>query len=328
MNFKKILGGSLAALMMTSASSACVYASVEKALQFTALPITDFTGNEVTELKTGDVVILPVEATGSDGRIQTGQFEVDYDNTILSLGVNAKASSDTIAFYKEKKSLLITSTQDSNTMLLGGREIIESYDDILEEYTYAKDQFAVVPIDEDTVRVTWNGASPTGYAVTDAAEFYVCFTVKDTANVSELNTEYVKKLFVMSSLAGTNDTIGQKYDGTYNKLNACYGAFNINIDSSALPYWIQGLKVSLNDGAKVDVTEYTTTDGVNFTFPVRVTTNNTNAATATVEVFADTSADAEGTKDIQSDVSMGTFEISLNSPTSYADNTVTAATVQ
>ena len=112
-------------------------------------------------------------------------------------------------------------------------------------------------------------------------------------------------------------------DGSANKLNACFGAFNINIDSSALPYWIQALYVKVGGGEAVPVTEYVTTDNVNYTFPVRITSNSGSAASTTVEVLADvSSSETDSTNTTQE--SMGTFEVELNSPTSYVDQTVKA----
>ena len=107
---------------------------------------------------------------------------------------------------------------------------------------------------------------------------------------------------------------------TDSKVNACYGAFNIVIDSDALPYWIQKLYVQVGEAELEEVSQYTTTDNKTFVFPVRVTTNDTDAQTATIEVFADTSS-AEADETNVSRVSLGTATIDLDSPTSY-DNPV------
>lgn len=276
-------------------------------------PIDLATGQEVENLTAGQKVVIPVDFTTDTGSVTDFTVKMYYDTSILD--------------YSIPYSSLTTTEAD---MLLGLG--LDTY--LLTDTDYAN-VCAVDPIG------TWRGTRFTaagmlvtnepreGYAINTWAtavaqtvenrpETYFCFTVVSDVPDTTLNKDLFK-LDIAQCSVNSDITI----EGTANKANACYGAFNINIDSSVLPYWIQGLYVSLNGGEKVAVTEYKTTDNVNYTFPVRVTTNSTSAATATVEVFADTTTDEAGTANFDQ-VSMGTFEIQLNSPTSYTDQAVSA----
>lgn len=322
MKLKNFLGGLFVTAVFVAASSVASFAA-DPVVSFKAMNPTDFSGNELDSLKAGDVFILPIDVQSTDGMMDVSQFEVNFDTNVLTLGVDAVANAEAGAYYGEND----TKTILEGTTIRGGLNVVKSINPLTQKATYfGNDNLTVVTTAPGTVRIQWSGLSTTGFDVTKAQnEFVLFFTVNEGAQFTELNADVVKDLYVLSAQGNPSTDKGtSNYEGSVSKLNACYGAFNINIDSSALPYWIQGLKVAVNGGAKVDVTEYQTTDNVNFTFPVRVVTNSTNAEKATVEVFANTSSDEAGTTNAQTDVSMGTFEITLNSPTAYADNTVSA----
>lgn len=321
MKVKNILGGLVAAAMVFGASSVIAYAA-EPIVTIKAMNPTDFSGNQLDTLKPGDVFILPIDVESTNGKMDLSQFDVHYDTSVLTPGVDAIAHEEAATYYGEND----TKTILEDTTIYGGLNIVKSINALTHKPTYfGTDNLTVVHRTPGEVTVQWGGASNTGYDVTQAQnEFVLFFTVNEGAEFTELNADVIKDLYILSAQSIPSTDVGMSnYEGSTTKLNACYGAFNINIDSSALPYWIQGLQVSVNGGARVAVTEYKSADDVNFTFPVRVVTNSTNATTATVEVFADTSSDEAGSKDVQN-VSMGTFDITLNSPTAYADNTVSA----
>lgn len=274
-------------------------------------PIDLETNAEVDELTVGQVVALPVDII-TDQQIVSMGYATTINTDVLTPGAIDADLTDTqydnASALGEIISHVTDSSKDMMIFSIGeeGRRGFESYGN---------------PSASDT-RFAWYDAEPR--TINESTpEFYVIMTVNKAVSLDDLNVTLITP-------DEANTTVGvYQVGGILNatpntaKANACYGAFNINIDSSVLPYWIQGLYVSLNGGEKVAVTEYKTTDNVNYTFPVRVTTNSTSAAKATVEVFADTTTDEAGTANV-AQVSMGTFEIQLNSPTSYTDQAVSA----
>jgi hypothetical protein len=313
MKFSKVLCGLFSAALVTASISVPVFAA--NTVDIKALAATDYDGNTLESISAGDVILVPVDVESADGRISAASFEIDYDTSILTLGVSPKASTSVTNFYKNNKNNLYL---DGST-LLGGREIIDSYDDILEEYTYATDQFAVVAIDDDTVRVTWSGASTTGYATTDAAEFYLCFTVNEGADLSGLNSAYLKKLYVIASAGSDINNSVSEYDGTVTKANACDGAFQIVVNKNDLPdnYFIQGITVN---GVALDAV-VTDADETTYKFPVRlVATNSADATgTKTFTIKASVSETEDGTA---TEVTWGTVNVAVDgTATSYTEAT-------
>lgn len=321
MKLKKVFGAFTVLATLAFASTA--YASNEKINIGT--PIDLATGQEVTEYVAGQKLLVPVDVSNDEQKAFSYNVHITYDTDALTAGIDGNTFSD--------KELEVISgylnTDMTNIILSEGSENMYGSINRITKVTLGKTSFAGTAnnnVDHTlangtrVLSMTWyDGVARNLNA--DAPEAYALFTVK--APVEALNFDLFGVIDGDTSMMGS-DNVDTVTVNSANKANACYGAFNINIDSSALPYWIQGLKVAVNGGSKVAVTEYKTTDNVNYTFPVRVVTNSTNASTATVEVFADTSADEAGNTDAKSDVSMGTFEIQLNSPTAYADNTVSA----
>lgn len=331
MSFKKFFGAAVAIGVLVSAMSVTnVFAASPTFV--VGEPVDAITGEEVTEFTAGQIIEVPIDITNVDsGKLSMSQLELYYDNTVFTPGIDTtdEASEGYTYYGMYTETLFAMDPTDEAKGIY--RVVARNNMQGRTKGNISGNCYA----ETDSMTMLWTITGLNSVAVSDTLpEYYMAFTVKsDFVAPEELNVEGSQSLTGtgLFALKGTKvdetTTINHpSITGEQNnaKLNACYGAFNINIDSSVLPYWVQGLYVSVNGGAKVAVSEYKTTDNVTYTFPVRVTTNSTNATTATVEVFADTSSDESGTADVQSAVSMGTFDIQLNSPSSYADNIVTA----
>ena len=299
-------------------------------------PIDLETNSVAEDLKSGDIIAVPVDVTSTTGKLTSFSAVIEYDTEYLEASIDVddvNLVSDTV--YNNMITLSGESTGANFT-----KSVVNKVGSIKQMYTTgrggAKTYVGTMVYNPNYSAVSgYNNFAYTSWTHTasvetsDTPETYFIFRVTKDIDVDKLNLEIFNSSnyegnLVQDNLNGLPAVTNINADASQSKANACYGAFNINIDSSVLPYWVQGLYVSVNGGAKVAVSEYKTTDNVTYTFPVRVTTNSTNATTATVEVFADTSSDESGTADVQSAVSMGTFDIQLNSPSSYADNIVTA----
>ena len=354
MKLKGILSGVISATMAIASITATAYAS--EAVNFEALPATDFNDNIVTTLTGGDLIKLPIDITTKDGNVSQVQFEITYNPEILTLGINAEKNMDNedlVAEYSDKYDRLALSG-DQLTMY-GGRDIVVSKNPLTGKITYdlGSSNFAVVSDpyyngSTNVVRVSWQTSNDGGYAVTDVPEFYLYFTVNDGVNINDdnFNTSYIQKLFVISAEAGeiTNDS--KEYDGTYNKLNPCDGAFQVVVDTAELVnapvedgqtgYYVQDVKAKIADAtiqgvngdtislnACVD-SENTLTDPASgvvntgtYYFPVRLT-SDAETESVEVEIIATVSDDESGNN--SREVSWGTVKVDMNgTATTYAD---------
>lgn len=324
MSLKRILSGAVALAMAFGITAIPAFAAdpvVDPVVTIKALDATDFDGNVVTELNAGDVIILPVDAYSKDGQLNAAFFDIYYDTDVLTLGVDATTNDSTVNYYVEKDGRLVFKPDDEY-VIYGGRDIIKSYNKLTQKYTYDAGQFAVVKIADGDVRVSWGSDQANGYTLTDIPEFYVCFTVNDSAKLTEINESlngaYVKSLFIDASAgADIKETGALNYDGSVTKLNACEGAFQVSLDNDALEYWVQRVYASIDGGTPIALDEYVNEDGTSiYSFPARVTTNSANAETATVVITADISTDEAGTTGNDT-VTLGQKTITLNQPTAY-----------
>lgn len=278
-------------------------------------PIDLSTGEKVTEFTAGQKIAVPVNPQASLNSVSYGAT-FNYDTNVLDYGVSF---SD------------LTAEETAGISNLGGQMVAEAdYSTIygtdllgsVNPFTHAFTPYGSLLINEraeGVVSIGWYTSNSAGYSMAADQEAYIFFTVKGEIDPNSLNVDLFKVTANNVDTTQGNENVPSEVD----KANACFGAFNINIDSSALPYWIQALYVKVGGGEAVPVTEYVTTDNVNYTFPVRITSNSGSAASTTVEVLADvSSSETDSTNTTQE--SMGTFEVQLDSPTSYVDQTVSA----
>ncbi len=329
MKLKKLTGflvATVAALGITTLT----YADTTSSITIGA-PI-DLSTNTVAEnYEAGDIIALPVDVTTTSGKVTAFSAVVEYNTEYLEAGVNTNDTnivSDEVYTNllalsgKDNEDNLVKSSDGSKTgalklMYTEGRGGAKTYvGTSLYNPTYTS----------NSAYVSWYHTASTD--LRETPETYFIFRVTKDVPADSLNfAAFTVSDNVQNAAQDSNGGIDETnvgIDASGAKFNACYGAFNINIDSNALPYWIQALYVKVGDSDAVQVTEYSTTDNVNYAFPVRITSNSGNADAVTVEVLADTSTDEAGNEGTQSKVSMGTFEVQLNSPTSYADQTVSA----
>lgn len=279
-------------------------------------PIDLSTGEEVTEYVAGQKIAVPVNPVSNVNSVSYGAT-FNYDTTVLDYGVSfAGLTGEETAGISNLGGQMVAE-QDYSTIY--GTDLLGS----VNPFTHAFTPYGSLLINEraeGVVSIGWYTSNSAGYSMAADQEAYIFFTVKDEIDPNKLNVD----LFTVTANNVDTTQGNENVPSTVDKANACFGAFNINIDSSKLPYWIQALYVKVDGGDAVQVTEYATTDNINYAFPVRITSNSGNASSATVEVLADTSTDEAGNEGTQSQVSMGTFEVQLNSPTSYVDQTVSA----
>ena len=329
MNFKKFIGTVAATGILLSALSVTSVFAAEPTFEV-GEPVDINTGKAVTEFTAGQIVEVPIDISNVDsGKLSMAQLEMYYDDTVFSAGASLTDARTYYATYRDFVALSST----ENTKMIGRHNMEE---DLFGDGTFMLPAGAFsgnTTASEESVTMLWNITGADSMPVkADEPEFYLLFTVKsDYKTPEDLNygsSSLGDGLFhlIAPYVDETTSVNHADLDGTQSdaKVNACFGAFNINIDSSKLPYWIQALYVKVDGGDAVQVTEYATTDNINYAFPVRITSNSGNASSATVEVLADTSTDEAGNEGTQSQVSMGTFEVQLDSPTSYADQTVSA----
>lgn len=314
MKLNKIIGMAVGLAMILSASTVVFAADGDNFVVGT--PIDLESGEEVTNLTAGQKILVPVDYTTDTSTVTDFAVRMDYDTSVLDFGI---AYSD---LTPGEESAIFSYGLDTYLQTDANYEYICAIDPI---GTWRGNRFTATgtlgtnePTEGQVVSAWYSAVAA---SVDNGPETYFCFTVIDDVTLDQLNFELFEPALGRGESSVNSDV---EIDGTADKLNACFGAFNINIDSSALPYWIQALYVKVDGGDAVQVTEYATTDNVNYAFPVRITSNSGNADAVTVEVLADTSTDEAGSQGTQSKVSMGTFEVQLNSPTSYADQTVSA----
>ena len=329
MSLKKFIGTAVATGVLLSALSVTSVFAAEPTFEV-GEPVDINTGKVVTEFTPGQIVEVPIDISNVDsGKISMAQLEMYYDDTVFSAGASLTDARTYYATYRDFVALSST----ENTKMIGRHNMEE---DLFGDGTFMLPAGAFsgnTTASEESMTMLWNITGADSMPIkADEPEFYLLFTVNsDYVAPEDLNygsSSLGDGLFhlVAPYVDETTSVNHADLEGTQSdaKVNACFGAFNINIDSSKLPYWIQALYVSLDGGAPVAVTEYTTTDDVNYTFPVIITSNNGDAASVNVEVLADTSSDEDGSQNPQSKVSMGSFDVDLNSPTSYVDQTVSA----
>lgn len=308
MKLKNILGIAIFA----SAMFCAVPAFAAEVTYNVGKPIDLTTGAETDTLKAGQKLVYPVDIV-TDSQIQSYQIYTKYDNTILTPGITDSS---------------LTDAEYANAAALGEVKTVSGVDGaIFSMGEKARTGFSAygvrdfnLALSADECNVGWYDS--VGRTVNaDTPEFYMMFTVKADVDDNALNktiitadTEHCLVGIYGGSPVGnvaTNDV----------KANACYAAFNVNIDSSALPYWIQKLSIKVGDNEAVQIKEYTTTDNVNYTFPVRITTNSASATSVNVSVIAQGSNDEAGTVNVK-DYTMGSFTAQLNSPSEYANPTM------
>lgn len=318
MNFKRFLGTTLAVgAIFTAFSAVNVFAAPTLKI---GQPVDVNTGDVVTEYKAGQVVEVPIDVENVDsGKLSMMQIRVNYDNTVFEPGATAASI---MSYYSTNKDYVAI----SNKKLIGRHNM--KADDLGIGIYEATGVFSGnTAAEDDGMALLWtiDGADSIDVNA-DEAELYALFTVKsDFVPSEQLNygsSSQGDGLFTVRALyVDETTTINHKdLAGTQNnaKLNKCFGAFKINVDTTDMTDWIQAIYVSIDGGAKQNITEYVTTDDVVYNFPVRITADKKVGETVNVVVLADVTADKEGTTE-SSVRKLANFDLKLDSPNAYVD---------
>ena len=313
MKLNKVLIAAAASVACLALSAVSVFAvdATENDFYTVGAPISVETGEVVNEVKSGEVIAIPVDINTSTGKIRGYAFSAKYDNAVLTPGKSFSKNSGGTAFLEECKlpTIALLGGSYKELFVLDG---IQEEDESLSNYNgISKDYKA----DQIKFWATYPEEEP---LLTDAPEFLLLFEAK--ADIEGLNKELLTVDNADSTIAP--DTTADLLNPTSveTKLNACAGAFNIKIDATELTSYVQALYVQIGDAEAVSVPYYTV-DGDIYKFPVRVLTTKDDAS-VDVKVLADTSSDLDGKNDAKSKVSLGTITVTLNSPSDYADSTI------
>jgi len=312
MKLNKVLIAAAASVACLALSAVSVFAvdATENDFYTVGAPISVETGKVVNEVKSGDVIAIPVDINTSTGKIRGYAFSAKYDNTVLSPGQSFSKASGGMAFLDDcqlptiapldgsyKELFVLDGIQDAD-------ESLSNYNGVSKDYKADQIKFWATYPEEETL--------------TDAPEFLLLFEAK--ADIEGLNKELLTVDNADSTIAP--DTTADLLNPTSveTKLNACAGAFNIKIDATALTSYVQALYVQIGDAEAVPVSYYTV-DGDIYKFPVRVLTTKGDTS-VDVKVLADTSSDLDGKNNVKSKVSLGTITVTLDSPSDYVDSTI------
>lgn len=324
MKLKNFLGLAICVSMLACSATSVFAAATDNGAEEDKIetfrigtPINVETGEDVTNLEAGQIVAFPVNII-TNRQIVSFSYGTACDTEYLAAGVADDELSDEAYDY-------LTS--------LG--QILEDTDVSLDYYVFAMGDWkrgkftswgypgvAVTPAN----KVNWYD----GYernVFSDKPEFYLLYRVVKSVSIDDLNHSLIwhRDGHCQVGVYDFNDPDDEGNirggDTLYqvpNKAvaNACYGAFKINLNTTTLTKWVQGLQVSINDGDKKVVDEYVTTDNVNYSFPVRITSNSGEAETATVAVYADVSNSETDTTNT-TNVKIGEFTVDLDTPTAY-----------
>lgn len=324
MKLNKILGAAVVAgIFVLSASS--VFAADDS---FTlGAPVVATTGEAVTEYTNGQVIAVPYDITTTTNGLTSYKLAVSYDSDVVTPGATfslpAAVAKNQLAtgLAHGTATAVYTDVSNESLFLAVGTTGGVWYADY-GVYDLPTATYTAHAVTEDK-NVNFVMAATSSIAVNDEHEGYLLFTVKDASAFTDKLNVSIATVIESESTVGDN-----KHDkpsttdipSTSEKVNACAGAFNIKIDATKLTSYVQALYVQIGDAEAVSVPYYTV-DGDIYKFPVRVLTTKDDAS-VDVKVLADTSSDLDGKNDAKSKVSLGTITVTLNSPSDYADSTI------
>lgn len=317
MKLKKFISSVLAlSTIVTSLSAVNVFAADPT---FTVgTPVDALTGEEVTEFTAGQIIELPIDVKTDSEMIANLHVEVYYDTNMLQAGVYAPsrgATGDALTYLNKYGNVYFARCSRDSSYIIGRKNLLYADD----AGTFSGNRESVEQADKALLGWTITGANPQYLNYNEEpAEFYMVFTVKDNFDASELQlnagTNSLNSDGIFGVEAEIAETVGTAADrvGEQNdyKVNACDGAFKIVVDSTELPYWVQGVKVKINDveyPLDACVQDATTTI---YNFPVRVT-SAADEASVSAEIIALVSKEAWDVENT-SEVSWGTVNVDMS----------------
>lgn len=317
MKLKKILGVAALAIGIMSLPTA-VFADENYFVMST--PFYDLTTNEETEdLVAGHKIAVPVDVTSTTGGLTSFSICAEFDPDYVEAGlVLTDCTTEEKANIKNFAGGTTTMFKDHHGKYVAYINTYQLDDFGDKEYIGDTGGNTDWGFDLDRNLTFFFSAYEISFPYTEEPECYVLFTVKKTVSADELNVTPWEPVYDYCQLGDNRQGLPSvnSVAGEADKINACYGAFKINLNTATLTKWVQGLQVSINGGDKKVVDEYVTTDNVNYSFPVRITSNSGKAETATVAVYADVSNSETDTTN-KTNVKIGEFTVDLDTPTAY-----------
>ena len=313
MKLNKILGVVLSLSVIAGTSSFAMAAEGDYFKLGTPYDIT--TGSEATEIVAGHKIAVPVDITSTTGSLTSYQVIAKYDSDILSAGFTyddctGEEASNLVSLAGEASNL----TMDPNTNLYGAVRYMYTtgFGKVFTGSQLANTAFKDETLDSSSSYICTNWFHTASVKTTNDPECYLLFTVKNSVDENSLNVDILE---VVSSLSNVQDTYNGKpteigINGEAAKANACDGAFKVVVDSSALPYWVQGVN------AKINGTSYTLDalvqdgDTTVYGFPVRVT-SAADEVSVDVEIEATVTDDETGLENSRT-VSWGTVNVDMS----------------
>lgn len=297
MKLKRILGA-LLSLSIVAGSSSFVMAEDGDFVKF-GTPYDITLGQETTELVEGHKIAIPYEITSTTGSFTSYTVVAEYDSNYVTPGFEASyVDNEEFNLYDLATNKTLSSMGLDLLKMFGASYVISDTDTsevpmvgAIKGFGLSGTQYVNVNYTKDglpadkycgtnfnhTASVSTDASSPEGYLL-----FTVVKSLSDDDN--NLNVEVVKPYSARCELADGADKTNQiNIAGEAEKFNACDGAFQVVVDGSQLPYWVQGINVYTEADYNGDrangkaLSEYVNSDGTTvYTFPARVTSDNIN----------------------------------------------------
>lgn len=318
MKIKKLLSFAMAITMSLCSFNSAFAAEGDKYVMGDAIDIT--TGQVVTEYTAGQKIAVPVDFVVEGNAIYDYRVEMTFDDSVLSWGLSYADLTDDEYAYIQSLGGDQYNLNDTNyeTIL-----VIDALGSWFRGSWRGDGTLTVSNTTGDRAGGNWYTGAQYGVSTEDGPELYFCFEVKKAISSDELNIKLYEPL-LNNAMSTVNSDID--IDASVNKVNACYGAFKVDVDNQALidnKTYISAIKANIYaDDTKAqllgsyDLTEYVTDDEVIYSFPTRITSNGQSVTKAYVEIVG-TISDADGNA-IGGEQTFASKTISLDSTvTSY-----------
>ncbi len=294
MKIKRLVGAMVAVVAAASISSA-VYAAESVALgkpvYLKTVDAEKNVGDEAVDLKKGEVIALPIDATTSDDKIRSFGAEFKFDTSYLSYGVSTSVLTEDDVNNADLGEALFKDDDDESG-IIGAIKNLSKGSALSKETT------------SGTAGYVWSHSKLITSTTPDA---YVIFTVE-----KDVTTPNASLFTVVSTDVGTTSSIDTTSSTTTEKVNACGAAFKLVFDTSAMDYYLHSLTLKVNGVDKGQIKEYVE-NGTKVEFPVRLTGTVPETVTITVVAETGTATEVTGSKTIVNEQAL-----TLN-PTDYAE---------
>lgn len=323
MKLKTILGvcTAIASTMLLS----CVVFAAPKFEMGT--PIDLKTGSEISEYTKGEIIAIPVDlyTDSTSDSVANYSLSLKYDSSVLKpygLDYDNETNFDILDNFDALGGTAANNLHDSTDLKIyainnfrnaNGRRVMGSG-------SYTKTD-ATTMCGMGVLSI--NSAVNNNYPVA-----YFLFEVIDTVSPDVLNSEVIK-LNEDASYGGASITLvggaEAALDGTIEKANACDGAFKIVVKDSELPYYVQGITLTIDgkytnsgktENFELDACESAEGEGyTEYSFPVRLISAKDDTEVV-ASITAKVSDVLDGSVNLV-DADWGSVTVSMTNPTTY-----------